>query len=127
MVIEGTYETMYDSSRITAAAWPTAVAVGNGWWRLEWAIEYGDDDPPRPPHLNGSYPDVGGISFVIALLPNGKGKLRLEVLSRFEKLHPLEIAFLSLTLQDLQQSVGPLQIEGLSDHPLLHMARRRSE
>jgi hypothetical protein len=115
---------VYDGLELVVPDWPVATAVGNGWWRVEWVIEYQADDAPSLPHLPILYPEFANLSFVIALVPAGRQRLRLEVLSRYEKLDPLEIAFLSLLLQDLRDSVGPLRVDGFDNHPMLRMARR---
>jgi hypothetical protein len=114
----------YDSQQITVPDWPVATPVANGWWRLAWDIEYPNDAPPSLPHLPAPGPRMDGLAFVIGLLPSGTRRLTLEVLSRYEKLDPFEIAFISLLLQDLQEHLGPLRIDGHHSHPILRMAQR---
>ena len=116
----------YDTSTIAVADWPPAVSVGSGWWRLHWKVEWNAGTSLTSPHLTPPPAEVGDLAFVVGLFQVGERCLLLEVLSRCEKLYSNEIGYLSLLLQELQDQLGPLRIDGHVKHPLLTMSDRTS-
>ena len=113
---------MYDGMRLAVPDWPDAEPIGNGWWRTEWIVEFDSSTSPSWPRLPVPGPRMSELSFVVGLAPVGNGRLRLEALSRYRRLDPLEIAYVSLVLQCLEASLGPLLVDGATHHPMLRMA-----
>lgn len=112
----------YDGMQLAVPDWPVAESIGYGWWRSEWRVEYSAPGSASLPRLPVPGSRMAGLAFVVGLVPEGTGHMRLEALSRYQRLDPLEIAYVSLVLQSLEASVGPLVVNGSARHPLLRMA-----
>jgi len=73
--------------------------------------------PPLPP---SSYLEEHWVlGLVLAFVPEGAGHLRLEILSRWPKYHGDEIVYLGKLLQEIEDYLGELVIDGLHNHFLL--------
>jgi hypothetical protein len=113
-------EPTYDPTKIIVPEWPAPQPAGEGWWRIEWTIEYDPDETrevprfPTPPH------EWGNRGLLVGLVPIAAGRLRLEVLSRHERLHPHEIGFISTVLDSLRESLRPRRVNGHERSLILH-------
>lgn len=113
----------YGSIAVRLIGWPAATPAGNGWWRHVWHVEHEAEGAEPLDCLPPPPPDVRALALVVSVCPSGDRRLRLEVLSRHEKLISPAVGYVSLVMQALRDRLGPLRIDGQLDHPLLRMAR----
>jgi hypothetical protein len=100
----------------------TSVPVDGKAWRHAWRIEHMSGmmeelpalPPPEPLGIEG-LPQVS----VVGLLQLGPGRLRLEMFTPVRWLNGPEVAYAASVLAALADLVGPLSVEGRTDHPLL--------
>lgn len=117
----------YGSVKARFIAFPPTAPAGGGWWRQVWHVEHTPTTTPELPGL--TVPPTEGPEFtqtgttLIGVFQSGSGCLRVEVLSRHRQLSSEEVSYVSLLMQALQRSLGPLQINGYEDHPILHVTQ----
>jgi len=114
----------YDPARIRAIPFPGAEDYGDGWWRIDWEVRTNPADPPRNLRLPRPFPDLEGISFIVAVVPREPGVIIVEHLTRYPKLIGEEAAYISLILQELRALYTEITIGGYRDHPILNVAKR---
>ena len=120
----------YDAHQIRVAPWPRPEDAGNGWWRFAWRVGYDasatTEIPPLPAPWNSPVDSdhPATLHTLIGVVTAGPGQVRLEVLSRYKGLHPDEIGYLVNVVATLQESLGPLTIDGFPDHPFVRWGRR---
>lgn len=112
----------YGSIPVRLIGWPAASLAGNGWWRHVWHVEHQSERAACVDYLPPP-PDMGALALVVSVCPSGSRRLRVEVLSRHEKLISPEAGYVSLVMQALRDRLGPLRIDGHLDHPIVRMAR----
>src|SRR5947209_13494356 len=102
--------------------------LAHGWWRFEWFVQHAPRHVGEPWHLPSPWTaDLvrhKGPGFVVGLFEDSSEQTRVELLSRYPQMDPLEIAYVSLVLQEAQDRVGPIRIDGRSKHTILMAAYR---
>jgi hypothetical protein len=117
----------YGNVKARFVPFPATEAAGGGWWRQVWQVEHAHGATPELPRLpvppadDPAFASTGAT--LIGVLQGGNGRLRVEVLSRQRQLTSEEVGYVSLLMQALQHSIGPLLINGYEDHPILHVTQ----
>ena len=108
-------------------AFPATVPAGGGWWRQVWQVEHAQTATPELPALPLTPSETQEFAApgptLLGVFQSGSGCLRVEVLNRQRQLASEEVGYVSLLMQALQRSLGPLRINGYEDHPILHVTQ----
>jgi hypothetical protein len=120
----------YGNVKARYIAFPATVPAGSGWWRQVWQVNHSQTASPElpalpaPPSEDAEFASTGAT--LIGVFQSGGGCLRVEVLSRQRQLSSEEVGYISLLMQALQRSLGPLRINGYADHPILRVTQTPS-
>jgi hypothetical protein len=113
----------YASLTVRLIPWPVPAPAGDGWWRHSWNVEHGTEPMQVLPSLPPPPKDLRELALLLSVTQPQRGRLRVEVLSPHETLVSPEVGYISLLMQALESSVGPLVIDGHRDHPILRMSK----
>lgn len=98
---------------------PAPVAAGS-WWRSSWTVVL-TGPPDALPHIAAPPDDLGELCIVLSLIGTADKSLRIDILHRNDVIGWNELAYVSIVLRAIDQTVGIASIDGVDDHPILKL------
>jgi len=112
----------YDGPLIRLSPFPIPEDCGGGWWRKTWEVQTDPCQPLTGLHVPALDREIEDRPLLVAVLPQGPGRILVDVLTTVPQIMDEEIVYTAFVLQAIRSSFRQITINGDGDHTILHMA-----